>query len=69
MDAEVGMTKSQQSSVSNLQSIEKDLSTAPENGGYGFEKIAKSLGYSTYTLSQDKHKTFLAILKQKRAES
>ena len=58
--------KSQQSSVSNIQSIEKDLSTAPEKGGYGFEKIANSLGYSTYTWSQDKDKTFFGDPKAKK---
>ncbi len=58
--------KSQQSSASNLQSIEKDLSTAPEKGGYGFEKIASSLGYSTYTWSQDKDKTFFGDPKAKK---
>ena len=38
--------------VSTYQAVEKDTQTLPEQGGYGFEKIAADLGYSTYVWSE-----------------
>lgn len=36
----------------------KDLTTPAEQGGYGFEKIAESLGFETYIWSEEKDGTF-----------
>ena len=44
-------------SVSSSIMAEKDLSTPAEQGGYGFEKIADDLGFTTYEWSEEKDKT------------
>ena len=47
-----------QKSTSNTQMADRDLLTTAEKGGYGFEKIAGELGFTTYKWSQEKDKTF-----------
>lgn len=42
---------SKQTASTEIQS--KDLTTSPEKGGYGFEKIAEELGYETYVWSEN----------------
>jgi microcin C transport system substrate-binding protein len=44
-DADANAKKSQMS--------EKDILTAPEEGGYGFEKLAESLGYQSYVPDEE----------------
>ena len=50
--------KTTNSSDDKLSYVKKDLSTTPEEGGYGFEIIAKELGYQTSNLSDDDYKYF-----------
>lgn len=47
---------SKQQSKTEIQS--KDLTTPAEQGGYGFDKIAESLGYETYVWSEEKDGNF-----------
>ena len=47
-----------QKSTSNTQITDRDLLTPAEKGGYGFEKIAGELDFTTYKWSQEKDKTF-----------
>ena len=47
-EAKVKQTKS----GSNVNETSIDVSTSAEQGGYGFEKVAESLGYKTYVLSE-----------------
>ena len=49
-----GGEKKEKSSVSAKGSSQssKDMLTSAENGGYGFEEIAESLGYETYVWSE-----------------
>ena len=52
--------------VSTYQAVEKDTQTPPEQGGYGFEKVAADLGYSTYVWSEEKDKTFFGDPRAKK---
>ena len=47
-EAKVKQTKS----GSNVNETSIAVSTSAEQGGYGFEKVAESLGYKTYVLSE-----------------
>ena len=51
------------------QAVEKDTQTTPEQGGYGFEKVAADLGYSTYVWSEEKDKTFFGDPRAKKGGS
>ena len=53
-------------SVSNAIMAEKDLLTPAEQGGYGFEKIADDLGFTTYEWSEEKDKTFFGDPRSKK---
>ena len=55
-EAKVKQTKS----GSNVNETSIDVSTSAEQGGYGFEKVAESLGYKTYVLSE-RMEPFLVI--------
>ena len=48
--------------ISNAKMADKDLSTPAEQGGYGFEKIADELGFTTYEWSEKKDKTFYRVV-------
>ena len=56
-------------SVSNAKMADKDLSTPAEQGGYGFEKIADDLGFTTYEWSEEKDKTFFGDPRAKKGGS
>ena len=45
-------TNSVSKKTSSSTKIEKDSTTPAEKGGYGFEKLAESLGYETYVWSE-----------------
>ena len=47
-----GAINLEKESVSNSTMAEKDLLTPAEQGGYGFEKIADDLGFTTYEWSE-----------------
>ena len=53
-------------SVSNAKMADKDRSTPAEQGGYGFEKIADELGFTTYDWSEEKDKTFFGDPRAKK---
>ena len=36
----------------------KDLTTKPDDGGYGFEEISTSLGFQTYQFTENDYKYF-----------
>ena len=55
--------------TSTYQVVEKDIQTPPDQGGYGFEKIAADLGYSTYVWSEEKDKTFFGDPRAKKGGS
>ena len=46
--------------------IEKDLETAPEQGGYGFEDLADKLGFETYVWSEEEDGTYFGDPKAKK---
>ena len=58
-----------QESVSNAIMADKDLLTPAEQGGYGFEKIADDLGFTTYEWSEEKDKTFFGDPRSKKGGS
>ena len=51
---------SKDSSQSNIkyEIIPKDTLTKPEDGGYGFEDVAESMGFETYVFTEDDYKYF-----------
>ena len=51
-------TKEVKSITSQSDTVEKDTQTKPEEGGYGFEQIAKDMGYTTYEWNESVDKTF-----------
>ena len=51
-------TKEVKSITSQSDTVEKDTQTKPEQGGYGFEQIAKDMGYTTYEWNESVDKTF-----------
>ena len=51
-------TKEVKSITSQSNMVEKDTQTKPEEGGYGFEQIAKDMGYTTYEWNESVDKTF-----------
>ena len=53
-----GETKSTKNSKSVKIVTEKDITTSPEDGGYGFDNIAENLGYQTYVWSEEKDGTY-----------
>ena len=56
-------------SESTYQAFVKDTETPPEQGGYGFEKLAEKLGYTTYVWSKEKDKTFFGDPRAKKGGS
>ena len=50
--------KTTNSNSDNLSYVKKDLTTTPEEGGYGFGKIAEQLGYETSKIPEDDYKYF-----------
>ena len=46
--------------------VSKDTITPAEQGGYGFEKLAKSLGYERYIWSEDVDGTYFGDPKAKK---
>ena len=46
--------------------LEKDNQTKPEEGGYGFEKIAQDMGFETYNWDEKVDKTFFGDPKAKK---
>ena len=55
---------SKQQSKTEIQS--KDLITPAEQGGYGFDKIAESLGYETYVWSEENDGTYFGDPRAKK---
>ena len=51
-------TKEVKNISSQSDTVEKDTQTKPEEGGYGFEQIAKDMGYTTYEWNESVDKTF-----------
>ena len=51
---------SKDSSQSNIkyEITPKDTLTKPEDGGYGFEDVAESMGFETYVFTEDDYKYF-----------
>ena len=56
-------------SMENQVTFSKDNSTPAEQGGYGFEKLAKNLGYNSYVLSEEKDKTYFGDPRAKKGGS
>ena len=50
----------------NTNVYEKDNKTKPEEGGYGFEKIAQDMGFETYNWDEKVDKTFFGDPKAKK---
>ena len=61
-----GDTKTVSRSKSQSVSVSKDTITPAEQGGYGFEKLAKSLGYESYIWSEDVDGTYFGDPKAKK---
>ena len=61
-----GDTKTVSRSKSQSVSVSKDTITSAEQGGYGFEKLAKSLGYESYIWSEDVDGTYFGDPKAKK---
>ncbi len=62
-----GETKQTTNKSSKSNSIsEKDNQTKPEEGGYGFEKIAQNMGFETYLWNEKVDKTFFGDPKAKK---
>ena len=53
-----GSDKSKTISVTEYELVPKDTLTKPEDGGYGFENIAESMGFETYTFTEEDYKYF-----------
>ena len=53
-----GETKTVSRSKSQSVSASKDTTTPAEQGGYGFEALARRLGFETYILSEDVDGTY-----------
>ena len=53
-----GNDKSNTMSVAKYELDPKDTQTKPEDGGYGFENIAESMGFDTYTFTEEDYKYF-----------
>ena len=59
-----GNNSSSSSTNVKFDIIPKDTTTTAEEGGYGFENLAESLGYQTYILSENsslRSVTFLCV--------
>ena len=50
--------KSSSSPKGSYQLVPKDISTPPDQGGYGFEKIAKGMGFVTYEYSEEDYQYY-----------
>jgi len=61
-----GDTKTVSRSKSQSVSVSKDTITSAEQGGYGFEKLAKSFGYESYIWSEDVDGTYFGDPKAKK---
>ena len=61
-----GDTKPVSRSKTQSISVSKDKTTPADQGGYGFEKLAKSLGYESYIWSEDIDGTSLGDPKAKK---
>ena len=53
-----GNDKSNTKTVTEYELVPKDTMTKPEDGGYGFENIAESMGFETYTFTEEDYKYF-----------
>ena len=53
-----GNDKSNTKTVTEYELVPKDTMTKPEDGGYGFEDIAESMGFETYTFTEEDYKYF-----------
>ena len=61
-----GETKTVSRSKSQSVSASKDTTTPAEQGGYGFEALARRLGFETYILSEDVDGTYFGDPKAKK---
>ena len=61
-----GDPKTVSKSKSQSLSVSKDTTTPAEQGGYGFEKLSKSLEYESYIWSEDVDGTYFGDPKAKK---
>ena len=61
-----GEKKTSSSSASRTEVKDRDTTTPAKEGGYGFEKYAKELGYQTYVWSEEKDGTFFGDPRAKK---
>ena len=61
-----GDTKPVSRSKTQSISVSKDKTTPADQGGYGFEKLAKSLGYESYIWSEEIDGTYFGDPKAKK---